>query len=231
MNIGWFRTGVLAAGALAAAFSLAPSPAAAGEGTSRPLPAEDRAFRMVQGRAYLGVSTLDLTPELRAYFGAPKESGVLVSEVAPDSPASRAGLHVGDVITRVGADPVESFEDLTRSVGGSKKGDRVEVEIVRDRSSRRMTATLDERKGPFAMMREGPGKGRIVIREGDGPDRTIELRGPLLPRQSLDRLEHFFEGPEWRARLDDLDECQRVRERLGELEKRLRALEKKLPKR
>src|SRR5262245_19487116 len=52
----------------------------------------------------LGVMVMELTPELRAYFGAPRDSGLLIAQVVPDSAAARAGVRVGDVITRFGND-------------------------------------------------------------------------------------------------------------------------------
>jgi len=50
-------------------------------------------------RAYVGISLTELTPELREFFGAPKDAGVLVSSVAENGPAAKAGVRVGDVIT------------------------------------------------------------------------------------------------------------------------------------
>src|SRR4051812_40154999 len=58
-----------------------------------------------QGR--LGVMVMGLTPELRAYFGAPKDAGLLVARVQPKSPASRAGIQVGDVLTTVAGTKVQ----------------------------------------------------------------------------------------------------------------------------
>src|SRR5678816_1283640 len=62
-----------------------------------------RSFNVTTGgsRGRLGVFAENMTEELRGYFGAPKDSGVLVSRVAPDSPSAKAGLKVGDVITQV----------------------------------------------------------------------------------------------------------------------------------
>src|SRR3954449_6982705 len=45
--------------------------------------------------AFIGVSVVDLTPELREFFGASKDSGVLVSSVADKGPAAKAGVRVG----------------------------------------------------------------------------------------------------------------------------------------
>src|SRR5204863_4895709 len=62
--------------------------------------------------AFIGVSVVDLTPELREFFGASKDSGVLVSSVADHGPAAKAGVRVGDVITSVDGKAVASLRDL-----------------------------------------------------------------------------------------------------------------------
>ena len=58
-----------------------------------PAPRAPRAPRLSGG--YLGVELVDLTPELREHFGAPRDVGVMVGRVEPGSPAARAGLEVG----------------------------------------------------------------------------------------------------------------------------------------
>jgi membrane-associated protease RseP (regulator of RpoE activity) len=218
--------GIMTAAVLAWSWA---APSRAGE------PGEARPRARVQGwkefagpSPFLGISLLDLTAELRAHFGAPKGSGVLVSEVSPDTPAARCGIAVGDVITRVDGDPVESFWDVSRALRGKKKGDKVEIEIVRDRAVKKLTATVDERKSEWPGMLIGdrlPSKGLLL----DGPDRTIVVDGEGIPREPFERMEQMFKSPEWQARLGTVDECERVRARLEAVEERLRALEKKLP--
>ena len=219
------RMGVLTAAVLAWSWA---APSRAGEpGDARPR--ARRGWKEVAGGSpYLGISLLDLTADLRAHFGAPKGSGVLVSEVSPDTPAAHCGISVGDVITRVDGDPVESFWDVSRALRGKKKGDKVEIEIVRDRAPKKLTATVDERKSDWPGMLMGdrmPSKGWLL---GD-PDRTIVVEGEGIPREPLERMEEFFKSPQWQARLGTVDECDRVRARLEAMEERLRALEQKLP--
>jgi len=103
--------------------------------------------------------------------------------------------------------------------------DRVEIEIVRDRAAKKLTATVEQRR------RDWPGEigeGIPKILAGD-PGRTIILRGDEFPRAPFERMEELFRSPEWKERLGGVDECERVRERLETVEERLRALEQKLP--
>src|SRR5215475_13923485 len=63
-------------------------------------------------RGYLGTALMDLTPELRTHFGVPEEAGVMVSRVESGSPAEKAGLKVGDILTRVDGAAVKSSWDV-----------------------------------------------------------------------------------------------------------------------
>src|SRR5262245_342061 len=62
----------------------------------------------------MGVELLELTPELRVFFGAPEDSGLLVSRVESGSPAERAGIRVGDVIYRAAGEQIEEVDQLVR---------------------------------------------------------------------------------------------------------------------
>jgi C-terminal processing protease CtpA/Prc len=67
----------------------------------------------IDGRTpILGINAEDLTPQLGAFFGAPDDGGVLVREVRAGTPAEKAGLKAGDVITKVDGKPVHSLDDL-----------------------------------------------------------------------------------------------------------------------
>jgi serine protease Do len=84
------------------------------------------------GPRVLGVSVTRLTDQLAEYFGA-ADGGVLISEVAADTAASRAGLRAGDVITRFDGHLVRSTTDLQRRIG--QASGETEIEVVRDRRS------------------------------------------------------------------------------------------------
>jgi serine protease Do len=86
----------------------------------------------IWGRGRLGVTVTDLSPELGEYFGAGK--GVLVNSVEPGSPAARAGLKAGDVITSIDGKPVENGAELRRRLR-EREGEEVAVGIVRDRQA------------------------------------------------------------------------------------------------
>jgi S1-C subfamily serine protease len=93
------------------------------------------------GRARLGVSVEDLTPQLATYFGV--KSGVLVSSVTDNSPASRAGLKAGDVITSIDGHTVDSRAALLGALRESKDGQEIKLGIVRDKKETSLTAKVE----------------------------------------------------------------------------------------
>lgn len=92
-------------------------------------------------RARLGATVEELTPQLAAYFGA--KQGVLVAAVADNSPASRAGLAVGDVIISIDSRPINSRADLVRAFREAKDGQDVKIGIVRDKRESSVTAKVE----------------------------------------------------------------------------------------
>lgn len=83
-------------------------------------------------RGRLGVVIQDLTPELAEELGIGLERGAIVSNVEPGSPADRAGLDQGDVITAIDGSAVDSASDLRNRIGIVEAGRRVDVTYVRD---------------------------------------------------------------------------------------------------
>ena len=97
-------------------------------------------------RGYLGVTAQPVTPAMAAALRLPKEkagqSGALVAEVAPDSPAAKAGLKPGDVITAVEGKTVANPRDLAIDVAGVKPGSEAKIDLLRDGGSQTLTATV-----------------------------------------------------------------------------------------
>jgi serine protease Do len=95
--------------------------------------------------AYLGVGTTDLSPEDAERFGLPVESGAIVEQVEPGSGADAAGVRRGDIIVRLGSDPIENAGDLFGALRDYQPGDTVELTVVRDGEEQTLDVTLGER--------------------------------------------------------------------------------------
>jgi serine protease Do len=73
--------------------------------------------------------------------------GVLVQSVEPGSPAEKAGIASGDIITSVGPDEVDSWSDFVRNVIDKKIGETVTLTVVRGKAVRKVPVVLAERRG------------------------------------------------------------------------------------
>ncbi len=148
-------------------------------------------------RGWLGVSLQPLTPELAESLGMEKAEGVLVVDVAPDSPAARAGILRADVVTAAGGRPMESGKALARAIGAMAPGVEVVITVVRKGEPREVRVELAGWPGtgdgkeavseaPAAGPASGPRlgvvlerrEGRLVVAgvDPDGPAAEAELR-------------------------------------------------------
>jgi Peptidase family M28/PDZ domain/PA domain len=71
--------------------------------------------------------SLGFAPELSDYSG----EGVLVRTVRPDSPAEKAGVQVGDIVTMIGEKKVEGFQQIIETLTASKVGDKLKLTLKR----------------------------------------------------------------------------------------------------
>ena len=94
-------------------------------------------------RGRMGVTLAPLSDQLATYFGV--KDGVLVASVETDSPAGRAGLQAGDVITRMNGRDVTSAADVTRAVRDAQPGATFDVRVTRDKKDVDLKVTLPER--------------------------------------------------------------------------------------
>jgi membrane-associated protease RseP (regulator of RpoE activity) len=130
-----------------------------------------------------------MTTELREYFKAPSDRGLLVTHVDPDGPAARAGLRVGDVIVTARGEPMRRPFDLMLVVGRVPAGERVDLRIIRN--GREQTLTVEPEGEPTPWM--DPEYWREWFRRGLQPG-TESLRRRLDDIQRrLEELERKLE--------------------------------------
>jgi membrane-associated protease RseP (regulator of RpoE activity) len=92
----------------------------------------------------LGASTQALTKQLADYFGV-KDGGLLITSVNENSPAAKAGLKAGDVITTADGEKVNDAGDLTRAINKKEDG-AVTLTVVHDHNTRTVTVTPEKRQ-------------------------------------------------------------------------------------
>ena len=99
-----------------------------------------------------GLKTVPMTEELRAYYGAPVDRGVLVVRVVEDGAGGRAGIEVGDVLVGVGKEPVTSPAEVDLALARRDRRVALKVELVRDRETLVMDLVTEAPRVPAAAL-------------------------------------------------------------------------------
>jgi len=131
---------------------------------------------MFSGRGRLGVRVQDLNTDLGSYFGITDGKGVLITDVLKDTPAEKAGLKAGDVITKVGDKKVEDSDDLVSALRDADS--KVTLTVMRQKASRTIQSEL---RDPMVRVRRGPMSYRA-------PEIRIQRDVPDDVRRELDDL-------------------------------------------
>jgi 2-alkenal reductase len=96
-------------------------------------------------RPYLGISYDILSPQVAAYYGLSVNEGALIRSVEAGSPADKAGIKQGDVVTSIGGTTVDEEHPLATALLSHKIGDTVQLTVTRDGQTETLTATLGQR--------------------------------------------------------------------------------------
>jgi predicted metalloprotease with PDZ domain len=169
---------------------------------------DDRNF-ILFGRPRLGVQVQKLNKDLATYFKVAENSGVLVLEVHEETPAEKAGLKAGDVITKIGDEKVTGPDDLIEALQDYEESDVVTIEYVRQGKTAKVEVELEYGDG-HGFQIWGPGRHDIRIRRFDREGwREAEIMIPELERH-LETLQ------------------QRIRDEVGQLRLRMDELPKKI---
>jgi serine protease Do len=91
---------------------------------------------------YMGIGINDVTPDQAKFFHVNNASGAVVTQVEADSPAGKAGLKVGDVITELNGEPINDAGQLQVEVGQKQPGTTIHLKVMRDGSSDNIPVTL-----------------------------------------------------------------------------------------
>jgi serine protease Do len=109
---------------------------------------------------YLGISINNVTPENANFFNLPDASGAIVSQVTPDSPASRSGLESGDVIRTLNGNEVPNSSALQVALSEMTPGTAVELGVLRNGKTETLRATVGEYSAEGQQVAENAGSGR-----------------------------------------------------------------------
>jgi predicted metalloprotease with PDZ domain len=116
-------------------------PATAPDQAPNPYDSSSKDQAKPSDNAPFGLTVKVLTAEQRQSFGGPKDSGLLVTAVQAGSPAARAGVQAGDVITKIDDAAIANSSDLDRAWMQDKSKSKASIEVVRDHKTMNLTAT------------------------------------------------------------------------------------------
>ena len=142
--------------------------------------------------ARLGVTLQDLSAPLAASFGLDSPNGALVSSVMPGSAAAKAGLKAGDVITAVDGEAVHVAGDVSSRVGLARPGDKLKLDLWRDKSRVSETVALGRADKDVQEASAAPERGSLGLAlrplerqelRGSGLDHGLLIEGVTGPAQ------------------------------------------------
>ncbi|MCW5889192.1 MAG: DegQ family serine endoprotease [bacterium] len=119
-------------------------------------------------RGWLGVAIQKITPDLAESLGLENTRGALVAQVTPKSPAAKAGIQAGDVITTFAGKPLKDQSSLPTLVADTPVGATVPVEVVRHGKTQTVEVTIRKlEEEEVAVDTSSPAKGQwgLALRE------------------------------------------------------------------
>ena len=130
----------------------------------------------------IGITVADVTPENAKFFDQSNPTGAVVTQVESDSPGAKAGLQIGDVVTKIDGQTVSDAGELQVMVGQKQPGTKVTLELLRNGKSMSVPVTLEalgNRSGDSGNEATGRGKMRWGLGLGDlTPDLRDQLQAP-----------------------------------------------------
>jgi serine protease Do len=94
---------------------------------------------------WVGVTVEQVTPQAAAVMGLSRDRGLLVAQLELESPAHKAGMKPGDIITAVNGSKISTTAEANRLIFGAKIGERIEFEVARGNEIKRFTVVLAEK--------------------------------------------------------------------------------------
>ena len=132
-------------------------------------------------RGLLGVGIQDMDKDLPNQFSLSNENGALVTSVAPESAADRAGIKVGDVIARFNDQEIQNTRELRNRVGAAAPGSKVNIDVMRGGKNLSVTVSIGEQPGELASAKNN---------SVNTPEQATRL-GLTLENLTPDLAQHF----------------------------------------
>jgi serine protease Do len=124
-------------------------------------------------RGWLGVQIQPVSADIAESLGLSEEKGAIITEPQPGSPAEKAGLKSGDVVTAVNGEIIESPHDLARTIAAITPGDKAEISLWRQGESKSISVEI-------GALKDTPQSADISEDENPGAGRELEQFGLMV---------------------------------------------------
>jgi serine protease Do len=118
-------------------------------------------------RGYLGVQVGPLEPDVASQLGVDSNTGIVVTRVFDNTPASKGGIQAGDIITTVGGKTVRDGRELQRLVGTLPLKKPVDVNLIRDGKTKVVSVTIEEQPAEYGLVSQQSSPSRTPRGEKD----------------------------------------------------------------
>jgi serine protease Do len=145
--------------------------------------------------SFLGVGIQEIDSNRAKALKLPEEAGVEVTRIAPDSPAEKAGIKIGDVVTQYNGQRVEGMDQFSRMVRETPAGRDVKIGIIRNGAPQTITAKIVSRPAIGGQLIPSPVQEPLEFRFPDMPQSRMTWRSTILgiEAEALDgQLAEFF---------------------------------------
>ena len=107
-------------------------------------------------RGFIGVMIQDIDNELAEGFGLDSKRGALISDVMPDSPAEKAGLKAGDVVSSFNGKAMKTMQEFRRHVAMVRPGQEVPIRVLRNGVEQKLVITVGKRDATQVAVEAAP---------------------------------------------------------------------------
>ncbi len=147
---------------------------------------------------WLGIGMQKLTPELAGKFGVDK--GIIVSDVYQDSPAFKTGIKPGDIIVSIDKKDITAPSDIQKIVSYKKPGDKIEINIIRDKKPLSLNVTIEARPGDNTVSSVSAGQ------KGDKETTGATWKGISVKELTPDIRDRYGISEEYGVIVDHVDQ-------------------------
>ncbi len=145
--------------------------------------------------SYLGIGIQEIDSTRAKELKLPDDAGLEVTRIAPDSPAEKAGIKTGDVVTQYNGQRVDGMDQFSRMVHDTPAGRDVKIGIIRNGAPQTITAKIVARPAISGQLIPAPVQNPFELRFPDMPQNRMTWRSTVLgiEAEALDgQLAEFF---------------------------------------